>query len=295
MRLGVDIGGTFTDLCVLVGDQVAGIGKTLTTAEPAEGVERVIRETLDALELDAGAVVAGRPRHDARHQRDHRAQGRAHRAADDRRVPRRRSRSAASTASNSTTSMVELPDAARAAPPALRRARAHARRRHGRAGARRRPTSRASPASWPRTASTRSRSLPALATPTPPTSAPRAEAVRRVAPRPARLDLVRGRARDPRVRAHLDDDRARLRAGRSSRVPGELQQRLSASASPGGLRVMLSARRHRDARDGDALPGPAARVGPGGRRAGRRAVRRRGRPGGPALVRHGRHHGEARA
>ena len=57
MRLGVDIGGTFTDLCVLVDGQVAGIGKTLTTAEPAEGVERVIRETLATLELDARDVA----------------------------------------------------------------------------------------------------------------------------------------------------------------------------------------------------------------------------------------------
>ena len=56
-RLGVDIGGTFTDLCVLVDGQVAGIGKTLTTAEPAEGVERVIRETLATLELDARTVT----------------------------------------------------------------------------------------------------------------------------------------------------------------------------------------------------------------------------------------------
>ena len=57
MRLGVDIGGTFTDLCVLVDGQVAGIGKTLTTAEPAEGVERVIRETLATLELNARDVT----------------------------------------------------------------------------------------------------------------------------------------------------------------------------------------------------------------------------------------------
>ena len=57
MRLGVDIGGTFTDLCVLVDGRVAGIGKTLTTAEPAEGVERVIRETFASLELDAREVV----------------------------------------------------------------------------------------------------------------------------------------------------------------------------------------------------------------------------------------------
>ena len=53
-------------------------------------------------------------------------------------------------------------------------------------------------------------------------------------------------------------------------------------------------RRHRDAGDRDALPGPAARVGPGGRRARGRAPRRRGRRRRPAVVRHGRHDRQVR-
>ncbi len=55
-RIGVDIGGTFTDLVLLRGGQVAGVGKVLTTpADPslavAEGVERLLGD------LDGSAVA----------------------------------------------------------------------------------------------------------------------------------------------------------------------------------------------------------------------------------------------
>ena len=48
-RIGVDIGGTFTDLVLLVEDRIAGVAKTLTTpADPslavAEGVARLLGE-----------------------------------------------------------------------------------------------------------------------------------------------------------------------------------------------------------------------------------------------------------
>src|SRR5437660_883913 len=48
-RVGVDIGGTFTDLVLLVDGAVAAVGKTLTTpADPslavAEGVARLLGE-----------------------------------------------------------------------------------------------------------------------------------------------------------------------------------------------------------------------------------------------------------
>jgi N-methylhydantoinase A len=47
VRAGVDIGGTFTDLCVAGPDGVIAIGKTLgTPREPAMSVESVLRETL---------------------------------------------------------------------------------------------------------------------------------------------------------------------------------------------------------------------------------------------------------
>jgi len=58
LRLGVDIGGTFTDLCVLDADGIVAVGKTLTThAEPAAGVESVLQEALAAHRLDPGAIT----------------------------------------------------------------------------------------------------------------------------------------------------------------------------------------------------------------------------------------------
>jgi len=59
LRLGVDIGGTFTDLCLLDEDGIVAVGKTLTThAEPAAGVESLLRETLAAHRLDPAAVTS---------------------------------------------------------------------------------------------------------------------------------------------------------------------------------------------------------------------------------------------
>jgi N-methylhydantoinase A len=56
--VGVDIGGTFTDMCVLDDDGIVAVGKTLTThAEPAAGVESVLRETLTEHRLDPADVT----------------------------------------------------------------------------------------------------------------------------------------------------------------------------------------------------------------------------------------------
>ena len=58
LRVGVDIGGTFTDLCVLDDVGIVAVGKTLTThREPAAGVESVLRETFEEHGLDAAAVA----------------------------------------------------------------------------------------------------------------------------------------------------------------------------------------------------------------------------------------------
>lgn len=57
LRIGVDIGGTFTDLCVMDESGIVAVGKVLTTSrEPALAVEQVIRETLAANALSAGDV-----------------------------------------------------------------------------------------------------------------------------------------------------------------------------------------------------------------------------------------------
>ena len=51
LRAGVDIGGTFTDLCVVDRDHVVAVGKTLTTPhDPSQGVETVLVETLERLD-----------------------------------------------------------------------------------------------------------------------------------------------------------------------------------------------------------------------------------------------------
>ncbi len=54
MRAGVDIGGTFTDLCIAGPDGIVAIGKALTTpSAPADSVETVLR---DALKREAYAL-----------------------------------------------------------------------------------------------------------------------------------------------------------------------------------------------------------------------------------------------
>src|SRR4051812_623173 len=61
VRVGVDIGGTFTDLCLAGDDGILAVGKALTTpAEPSRAVETVLVETLAragvAIEDVAGLV-----------------------------------------------------------------------------------------------------------------------------------------------------------------------------------------------------------------------------------------------
>jgi N-methylhydantoinase A len=49
-RAGVDIGGTFTDLCIAEGESTVAVGKTLTTPhDPSQAVETVLVETLGGL------------------------------------------------------------------------------------------------------------------------------------------------------------------------------------------------------------------------------------------------------
>jgi N-methylhydantoinase A len=53
LRAGIDIGGTFTDLCVVDRDRVVAVAKTLTTPrDPSEGVETVLAETLERLDIE---------------------------------------------------------------------------------------------------------------------------------------------------------------------------------------------------------------------------------------------------
>ena len=90
LSLGIDIGGTFTDLVAFDPDSGrAFIWKESTTPDdPARGA---VEGTRHLLRQHAHRSVAHRPRgacHHAVHQRADRAQGRAHRLAHHRRVPR---------------------------------------------------------------------------------------------------------------------------------------------------------------------------------------------------------------
>jgi N-methylhydantoinase A len=58
-RIGVDIGGTFTDLTLADAEGIVAVGKVLTVAdEPARGVEEVIRVALDQCGIDASQLAA---------------------------------------------------------------------------------------------------------------------------------------------------------------------------------------------------------------------------------------------
>ncbi len=56
VRVGVDIGGTFTDLMLVGGSGEVEIGKVLTTPDPSQGVEEVLAQTLERAGISAAAV-----------------------------------------------------------------------------------------------------------------------------------------------------------------------------------------------------------------------------------------------
>jgi N-methylhydantoinase A len=57
LRVGVDIGGTFTDLCLMDDTGIIAVGKVLTTPdEPAQAVEEVIAEVLARSGTDAAEI-----------------------------------------------------------------------------------------------------------------------------------------------------------------------------------------------------------------------------------------------
>ena len=56
IRVGVDIGGTFTDLMLIDSGGRVEIGKTLTTADPSQGVEQVLVEVLQRIGRGGEAV-----------------------------------------------------------------------------------------------------------------------------------------------------------------------------------------------------------------------------------------------
>ena len=90
-RIGIDIGGTFTDIVIARDD---GLIETRKVPSTPDDYSRGIAEALAARLVaeyrdDAGPHHRHRPRHDRRDQRHPGIQGRAHRPSDDRGLSRR--------------------------------------------------------------------------------------------------------------------------------------------------------------------------------------------------------------
>ena len=136
-RLGVDVGGTFTDLIYV--DDEAGtilIHKIASTPDdPSRGTVQGIKELTDAGRGHAGRPRPGLPRHDDRHQHRDRAQRRDRRDDHHRGLPRHPAHRAAQEAAELLQLSGPPLAALSARPPALSPDRARADRR-GRRGAR---------------------------------------------------------------------------------------------------------------------------------------------------------------
>lgn len=59
-RVGIDVGGSFTDLLLVGEDGVMVVGNELTTpAEPADGIERVLDSALTTAGIEAAYYPTG--------------------------------------------------------------------------------------------------------------------------------------------------------------------------------------------------------------------------------------------
>ena len=273
VRVGVDIGGTFTDLCLAGDVGILAVGKALTTPEePSRAVETVLVETLEragvAIEDVAGLVHGTTLVTNAIIERKGARTGAAH----DARLPRRVEIAREHRYELYDLSL-ELPDAARAAPPALRGRRArrsptapslrpldetHVARlvaraaRHGRRGGR--------------------GLLPAQLHAIPRTSS----GARAIVGEARRACACRCRPRScPEIREYERTSTTVANVYVQALVERYLQRARAAAraswASRGQLLRDAVQRRHRDGRDRRAVPGAPARVGTGRGRAGRGA------------------------
>ena len=114
---------------------------------------------------------------------------------------------------------------------------------------------------------------------------------RRDGARPARVALLGGRAGDPRVRAHVDDGRQRLRDAAHGALPrGPRAQDPRARASRGRFCIMLSSGGIATPETASACPSAWSSRAPPRARSPPRALARRAGESRHALLRHGRHH-----
>jgi hypothetical protein len=207
-RLGVDIGGTFTDVALETRGQRFS-AKILTTPHaPEHGVLAAIHSGARTGGAKAGRFIDHHPRHDARDQRDHRAQGRQDRAGDHRGVSRH-DRNPSREPLRAVRRQYRPAAALGAAPAALGRERADRRARPRRHPARRSGGDEARPAARSRWRRKRRDWLSAQLR----QSRARAAHARSVAAAYWRRDddaVLRRIARDARIRAALDGLRQRL-------------------------------------------------------------------------------------
>ena len=289
-RLGVDIGGTFTDVVLLGDDGSVRTAKVLSTPDDyARGVVEGAVALLADCGVTGGRDRRRRPRLHGRLEHGARGPRRADGARDDEGLPRR-ARDAPPADPGALRHPVPEPAAARSPPAPVRGHRAARPARRDLDGARRGDRPRGRGADPPgRCRGRRDRAAPLV-------RRRRARAARR-GDRPRgrrrrrlRDPLVGDPARDPRVRAHEHGRRQRLRRAGDHALPRLARRPPARGRHRRPARGDAVERRHAHARDGAAQAGAPRRVRPGGRRDGLQLPRPPHRPPPPDLARHGRHH-----
>ena len=289
-RIGVDIGGTFTDVALV--DEASGhigVAKVPTTPRDlAEGVLAALRIAMQRYGVAAGRGRAAGARHHRRHQRHPRGEGRARRAHHHARLPRR----AGAAALRPRRPLRPVPGCAGHADPApapLRDHRAHRRRR------RRRHAAGRSRDRWPDRraeggARRGGRRLAAVQLPQPRARAAARRAPARRAARHADLPVLRGAARDQGVRAHQHDGGVRLRRADPRLLPRSGWRSATRSQGLPPLYVMGSNGGILEAGEAVAMPAMAVEFGPAAGVVAAALVARQTGRAQPPVLRHGRHH-----
>ena len=277
-RIGVDVGGTFTDVIVQPPDGRAEVRKLLSTPpalrprpssrrSPAPQMQRASVAVVHGTTVATNAVLQRRGARD--------------RARHDRRLPRR-ARAAPPAHPAHVRPLLAEARAARAAPPALRGGRARDRGRHGAAPARRGRGARARGAARAPPASRRSPSACSTPTSTPTTRSASPRSCASELPGRRRLassEILREQREYERSATTVVNAYVRPLMGRVHRRDPRRPRRRRASHAP--LQDHAVVGRRDDLGGREAAPRARARVGPGrGRDRGARhrgAARRRER------------------